>query len=265
MAHVIKPKARAAESGAPPAAALEEGEIAVNVPERTIFIRSGGAVVPIANFSASPGVVQWDAIEGKPDTLAGYGIPPIQWGEVEAKPATLAGYGIEDAQGKHVNLTALAGLALVANRGIYSTGAGALAVYALTAGGRALGGVAGTANTFPYFSASNTVALQSITAAGRALLDDADAAAQRATLQLGTAATLDAADVARVNTGAAPQVQNSDVRHDINVGGVTEVRVQSGGVLRKDANSSTMTRQPRFFIRPDDPGNAAEDGDVWMW
>jgi hypothetical protein len=79
-------------------------------------------------------------------------------------------------------LVAVAAVTFAANKGLYATGADAFATYDLTAGGRALGGVAGTADTFPYFSASNTVTLASITAAGRALLDDADAAAQRATL-----------------------------------------------------------------------------------
>jgi len=230
MAHVIKPKARAAESGAPPANVLEDGEIAVNIPERTIFIRSGGAVVPIANFTAELG--------------------PVQWSGIESVPAPIG---------------ALAGVTLAANRGLYATSASALAAYTLTAGGRALGGVAGTANTFPYFSASNAVTLQAITAAGRALLDDADAAAQRATLGLGTAAALDAADVARVNTGASAQVQASDLRHDFDIAGSTEVRFQLGIVRRRNANSSIMTPQPRFFIQPDDPGDAAADGDVWMW
>lgn len=86
-------------------------------------------------------------------------------------------------------LTGLAALSPTADQGIYATGADAFSTYSLTAGGRALGGVAGTANTFPYFSASNVVTLASITAAGLALLDDANAAAQRTTLGLGSGDT----------------------------------------------------------------------------
>lgn len=52
-----------------------------------------------------------------------------------------------------------------------------------------------------YFTGSNVPALFDLTAAGRALLDDADIAAQRATLALGTAALLDA------GTGANQVVQ----------------------------------------------------------
>lgn len=129
----------------------------------------------------------WDAASGK--------VRPLQSGDtinvslLSNLPTTLSGYGITDAQPLDATLTALAGLTVSANLGIYATGTDLFTTYSLTAGGRALGGVAGTADTFPYFSSANTVTLGSLTAAGRALLDDADNVAQRSTLGLGTLAT----------------------------------------------------------------------------
>jgi phage-related tail fiber protein len=79
-------------------------------------------------------------------------------------PTTLAGYGITDAQPLNANLTSISGLTMAADRMLYSTGA----------------------NTF-----TTTV----LTAFGRSLIDDANAAAGRTTLGLGTIATQDSNNV----------------------------------------------------------------------
>lgn len=103
---------------------------------------------------------------------------------VKLTAAQLLTYVAGGSQPLDATLTALAGVTVATDKGVYGTGADAFATYDLTAGGRALGGVAGTSGTFPYFSAANVVTLGVVTAAGRALIDDADATAQRATLGL---------------------------------------------------------------------------------
>lgn len=86
--------------------------------------------------------------------LAAADIPSLAWSKITSgKPTTLGGYGITDAQPQDATLTALAGIATAANKLIYATGA-------------------------------DTFATADLTAFARALLDDADATAARATLEL---------------------------------------------------------------------------------
>jgi len=82
-----------------------------------------------------------------------------------ANPTTLAGYGISDAQPLDATLTAFAGLATAPDR-------------------------------LPYATGPDSFALATFTAFGRSLIDDADPAAGRATLGLGTLAAQDANNIA---------------------------------------------------------------------
>lgn len=48
--------------------------------------------------------------------------------------------------------------------------------------------------------------------------------------------------------------------------GVSIMDIATGEfVRRKNANSTTMTVQPRIFVQSADPGAAAADGDLWIW
>lgn len=79
-------------------------------------------------------------------------VPNLDWSKITSgKPTTLAGYGITDAQAKHANLTALAGVSPAADR-------------------------------IPYFTSASAASVTPLTAFARSLLDDNDAAAARATL-----------------------------------------------------------------------------------
>lgn len=67
----------------------------------------------------------------------------------------------------------------------------------------AIAGLSSGADEVPYFTGVGAAALATFTTAGRALVDDADAAAQRATLGLGTAATTAATAYAAVAQSVA--------------------------------------------------------------
>jgi hypothetical protein len=116
--------------------------------------------------------VPWSGVTSKPTTGAGYGITDLAWSVVSGRPTTLSGYGITNAQPLDDQLTALAGQTWANDQ-------------------------------FTYYTGTATAALATITAAGRALLDDADAAAQRTTLGLGTMAIRTAISTGDLVDGSA--------------------------------------------------------------
>jgi phage-related tail fiber protein len=128
-----------------------------------------GNTLDVGTASASRIVVNADNIDLATIGTAGTytSVTVDAYGRISAgtNPTTLSGYGITDAQPLDATLTALAGVTVAANELIYATGA-------------------------------DTFTVTSLTSFGRSLLDDADAAAGRTTLGLGTIATQNANNVA---------------------------------------------------------------------
>jgi hypothetical protein len=146
-----------------------------------------------------------------------------------------------EKQPKDATLTALAALVTAADRLVYATGVDAFALTTFTAYARtllddadaatarstlglvigtdvqaydaelaAIAGLASAADQLPYFTGAGTASLATFTAAGRALVDDADAAAQRATLGLVIGANVQAWD-AELDTWATKTAPSGTV------------------------------------------------------
>lgn len=203
-----------------------------------VTVSGTGSVITINNASvtlAKLANIATGSILGR--TTAGTGSPEAL---TPSQARTVLGLVIgTDVQAYSANLAAFAGLTSAADKLAYFTGAGSAAVADFTAAARtlmaattaaaqraamgvvigtdvqafdaelsAIAGLTSAANQLPYFTGSGTAALTTLSAYARTLLDDADAAAARTTLGLGTIATLAAPAGTVVGTTDAQTLTN---------------------------------------------------------
>lgn len=156
---------------------------------RIAGLPDGTAFVPAASFAT-------DATTGV--FSSGFGKIALSAGGTQRLEANSTGVNVAGTLAVTGALTFTTPLAITSGGSGASTAAGARTNFGLAIGTdvqafnanlSAFAGLSLIADRLPYANGTGTLALATFTAAGRALVDDADAAAQRVTLGLGTAAT----------------------------------------------------------------------------
>jgi hypothetical protein len=172
-----------------------EGRLWINTTDKTVQVYDAGAFADIKvdadNYAALS--IGTAAISGNAVTYAKFqdvsatdrllGRSSVGSGIVEEIVCTAAGRALIDDASASDQRTTL-GLAIGTD------------VQAYDAGLQSIAGLTTASGQFIYTTASDTYATTTLTSAGRNLLDDADVAAQRTTLELGSIATQDASAVA---------------------------------------------------------------------
>lgn len=74
MSNIIKPKRSNTASSVPTTSDLADGELAVNIADQKIYVRSSTNIVEVANFSAEAAIItDYGSITDTPQVTIDYG------------------------------------------------------------------------------------------------------------------------------------------------------------------------------------------------
>ena len=204
-------------------------------------------------------------------TVSAFGATLVDDADATAARTTLGLAIGTNVQAFDTELAALAGLTSAADKGIQFTGAGTAATYDLTAAGKALlddadasaqrttlglvigtnvqafdaelaaiAGLTSAADKGIQFTGAGTAATFDLTAAGKALLDDADAAAQRATLGLVIGTNVQAQDAELSAIAGLTSAANKGIQFTGSGTAATYDLTAAGKALLDDADAAAQ-------------------------
>lgn len=204
-------------------------------------------------------------------TISSFGATLVDDADATAARSTLGLVIGTNVQAYDAELAAIAGLTSAADKGIQFTGAGTAATFDLTAAGKALlddadaaaqrttlglvigtnvqaydaelaaiAGLTSAADKGIQFTGAGTAGTFDLTAAGKALLDDADAAAQRATLGLVIGTNVQAQDAELSAIAGLTSAANKGIQFTGSGTAATYDLTAAGKALLDDADAAAQ-------------------------